>query len=100
MFPWHPLANAIFWEEPPAGRQPEERTDEEVSEKDYILNECRRYRRLENGSWRELRYEMLYFDKDRFQSFLHAADCGFRNTKQLGELGDRYGSPFVDRAQN
>ena len=103
MFPWHPLANAIFWEEPPAGRQPEERTDEEVSEKDYILNECRRYRRLENGSWREMRYEMLYFDKDRFQGFLHAADCGFRRylrtSHYLREKPDEaWAAPYVEAA--
>ena len=79
MFPWHPLANAVFWED-----VPEQNGKENDSGKEYVLDACRRYRCMENGSWRELRYETLYFDRTRFQGFLHAADCRFRRYLKTG----------------
>ena len=70
-FPWHPLANAVYWDRRP------------VKDADYCLTACRRYL-CRGGTWREERYEPLYFDKKRFSAFLHETDRLLRRYLKTG----------------
>lgn len=71
-YTWRPLSNAIHWEE----SAPQEGFS-------YELNECRSFR-YGAGSWLELRYEPLFFDKDAFQGFVHETDRILRKRLKTG----------------
>lgn len=64
-FLWHPLANAVYWEEQ---RHPDA---------DVIWDACRSFHCCD-GVWYEKRYDQLYFDQRRLQALLHEADRLFR----------------------
>ena len=64
-FLWHPLANAVYWEEQ---RHPDA---------DVVWDACRSFH-CRNGVWYEKRYDQLYFDQRRLQALLHEADRLFR----------------------
>ena len=64
-FPWHPLANAVYWEE------------ETQRDREYCLNASRSYCRFQ-GSWTEKRYNSLFFNLDRFRALWHATDVFLR----------------------
>ncbi len=64
-FLWHPLANAVYWEEQ---RHPDA---------DVIWDACRSFH-CRDGVWYEKRYDQLYFDQRRLQALLHEADRLFR----------------------
>lgn len=64
-FLWHPLANAVYWEEQ---RHPDA---------DVVWDACRSFH-CRNGVWYEKRYDHLYFDQRRLQALLHEADRLFR----------------------
>ena len=68
---WHPLANAVYWEE------------RELSDTDFILNECRSYH-LRHGVWQEKRYEPLHFNLYRLRAAIHEADRLFRKELKTG----------------
>ena len=68
---WHPLANAVYWEE--CG----------LPDADFVLNECRSYH-LRRGKWQEKRYEQLHFDMDKFHAVIHEADRLFRKELKTG----------------
>ena len=87
-FPWRPLSNAVYWEE------------KKHRDADYILDECRSYS-CRGGTWREERYENLYFDRKRFHSIIRGADQVLRRRLKTGhylreESGDGAVSPYVD----
>lgn len=70
-FLWHPLGNAIYWEE------------DKHSDADYVLDECRSYH-CRSGVWRVERYDNLYFDWTRFHSLLHESDRVLRRYLKTG----------------
>ena len=70
-FPWHPLANAVYWEKKPH------------ADTDYILNGCRRYH-CRGGVWRESRYDKLYFNQEKLKGLLHEADRVLRRYLKTG----------------
>ena len=72
-FPWHPLGNAIYFEQ---SAHPDS---------DFMLDPCRQYQ-CRRGMWREKRYENLYFDHDTFRALLHEADRFFRKALNTGRL--------------
>ena len=94
-FPWHPLANAVYWDRRP------------VKDADYVLTPCRRYL-CRGGTWREERFEPLYFDKKRFSGFVHEADRQLRRYLKTGhDLKERaeeawaapYAAAVIDAAR-
>lgn len=70
-YPWHPLSNAVYWEETP-------HPDCEI-----ILNACETIHCRE-GKWIVDRYDRLSFRKDLLQQFLHEADRIFRKKQKTG----------------
>ena len=64
-FLWHPLANAVYWEE------------QRHLDADVIWDACRSFH-CRDGVWYEKRYDQLYFDQRRLQALLHEADRLFR----------------------
>ena len=71
IYPWRPLANAVYW-----NRHVHPDTD-------YILNGCRAYL-CRGGSWWEIRYDSLYFDRNRFRGLMHEADRRLRKYLKTG----------------
>lgn len=69
---WHPLANAVY-----------DYGDQAAPDRDYDLTACTTYR-LRSGSWHEVRYESLYFNKTLFQGILHGTDCILRRHCRTG----------------
>lgn len=69
--PWHPLSNAVHWEEKPHG------------DADYVLDACRTYR-CRNGAWQEERYDKPYYRQDRLNGLLHEADRVLRKWLRTG----------------
>ena len=70
-FSWRPLANAVYFETAPH------------PDADYILDPCRSYH-CRGGLWQEERYDTLYFDRGKFQGFLHETDRIFRKYGKTG----------------
>ena len=86
-YPWHPLANAVYWERGP-------RKDME-----YVLTECRRYV-CRHGEWFEMRYDNLYFDRYRIHEILREADRLLRRYLKTGHYlkkkqGNEWIEPFI-----
>lgn len=71
LYPWRPLANAVYW-----NRHVHPDTD-------YILDGCRAYL-CRGGSWWEIRYDSLYFDRKRFRGLMHEADRRLRKYLKTG----------------
>lgn len=70
-YPWRPLANSVYWEEHPH------------PDVDYELDGCRMYQ-CRGGVWREVRYDNLYFNRNRFRAFLHETDRRLRRYLKTG----------------
>ena len=70
-FRWHPLANAVYWEK------------QSHPDAEYALDECRIYR-CTQGIWFEKRFDKLFFDRERFQAFLHESERGLREYLKAG----------------
>jgi len=88
--PWHPLSNAIHWE------------DEPHAPGTFVLDPCRRY--VCRGSvWEEERYDRTRFDEARFQALLHEGDRLFRKHLKTGHTlrvksAEAWASPFAEAA--
>lgn len=90
VFEWHPLANTIHREEV--------REDGFV----YTLDPCRSYR-YHNGIWTQRRYESLFFDKKKMQSFLRGTDRNLRKILKTGyylreKEDEEWVQPYVEAA--
>ena len=70
-FAWHPLANAVYWEE------------KKQEDREYELNGCRSYI-CRNGEWLERQYGSLHFDRDRFRGLWHETDRQLRRFLKTG----------------
>lgn len=86
--PWYPLNNAVYY-------QKSRRADV-----DYVLDECRSYRRR-GGVWQVEAYEKAYFDKDRFQGFLHETELRLRRYLKAGRAlkarpADAWAAPYIE----
>ncbi|HIV24941.1 MAG TPA: TerB N-terminal domain-containing protein [Candidatus Scatomonas pullistercoris] len=87
-FPWHPLANAVYWEE------------HIHADTDYALNACRVYH-CRGGFWLEERYDPLYFDRKRLQGLLREADRRFRRHLKTDHYlrenpGEAWAAPYAE----
>ena len=87
-YPWHPLSNAIHYEEHP------------MAEWDLVLDGCRTYR-CRQGKWTEERFETLYFNKDLFFALLHEGERLFRKYLKAGSAlkekdGESWVTPFAE----
>ena len=71
IFAWHPLSNAVYWEET------------RHSDVDYILDECRVYH-CRGGAWQEERYNSLYFNRNKFHGLLRETDRLLRRFLKTG----------------
>lgn len=85
---WYPLSNAVYY----AQKRSEDR--------DYVLNECRSYR-CKAGLWTVRAFEMLTYDKQRFQGFLHETDAKLRRYLKTGHYlkeapGGGWAIPYID----
>ena len=90
VLPWHPLANAVYWE-----KKPHEDTD-------YTLNGCRIYR-CRGGAWQEERYDKLYFHQDKFKGLLRETDRILRRYLKTGHYlrkkpEEAWATPYVEAA--
>ena len=84
---WTPFSNAVY--------EGKSRPDVFI----YHLNDCRTYR-CEKGAWEVSAYEKLYFDKERFQGFLHETDLVLRRYLKTGrhlkeKETDKWALPFI-----
>ena len=68
---WFPLANAVYFDL------------SEPGDREYELNACRRYRRV-NGTWLMEAHEKLFFDRLLYKGFLHGADAALRRYLKTG----------------
>ena len=87
---WHPLRNAVYYER----RRPS--PGEVLCE----LNECRKFV-LQDGVWTEHCYQKLYFDKGRFDAFVHETDRRLRLYLKVGHPlkyrpEDAFAAPFIE----
>lgn len=87
-YPWHPLSNAVHYEEQP------------LMEWDLVLDGCRAYR-CRQGKWTEERFEPLYFNKDLFFALLHEGERLFRKYLKAGSAlkekdGESWVTPFAE----
>ncbi len=69
---WYPLFNALF------------RDDGGDSDKNCVLNECRKYF-CRGGIWYEESFSRIQFDKVRFNALLHEAERVFRKYLKAGK---------------
>ena len=70
-FTWHPLANAVYWEE------------KKQEDREYELNGCRSYI-CRSGEWQERQFGSLHFDRDRFRGLWHETDRQLRRFLKTG----------------
>ena len=89
LFPWHPLANAVYRQEGPH------------PDRDYVLNGCRSYC-CRNGFWYEKRYDSLYFDRKKFHGLLHEGDRRLRKFWKTGHYlrenpEEQWAAPYVEQ---
>lgn len=87
-FPWHPFANAIYWEPYPKPDMVYE-----------LKGGCRVYR-YTRGDWHVVRYDRLSFDQERFHGLLHEADAVFRRYLKAGRYlhdkeSEQWAKPFA-----
>lgn len=88
-FSWRPLANAVYWEEHPH------------PDFVYELDACRMYR-CQGGQWQEMRYDNLYFDREKFRALLHETDRQLRSYLKTGHYlhenpNGAWAAPYVKR---
>jgi len=69
---WYPLFNALF------------RDDGGDSDKNCVLNECRKYF-CRGGIWYEESFSRIQFDKAKFNALLHEAERVFRKYLKAGK---------------
>ena len=87
-YPWFPLGSIVYdW-----GGKPQDM--------DYSINACRSYH-CHSGEWVADCFENYEYDKDRFLSFIHAADLRLRRYLKTGRYlrdsrTDAWALPFVD----
>ena len=89
-FLWHPLANAVYWEE------------QRHLDADVIWDACRSFH-CRDGVWYEKRYDQLYFDQRRLQALLHEADRLFRRELKTNhylrqKADEAWATPLVQAA--
>lgn len=89
-YPWEPLFNAVYWE---SQRYPDAA---------YALSPCREYD-VQNGTWRETRFDKRNFDLVRFRTFLHETDRILRDLLKTGrplkqKAGAAWITPLVEAA--
>ena len=87
-FPWHPLANAIYVDEP------------DRKEMTCAIGDCRKYV-YKGGEWFESRYDDLYFDRYRIHAIMHEADRQLRRYLKTGHYlrakqGEEWIAPYVE----
>ena len=87
-YPWHPLANAVYWER------------NAFENREYVMNDCRRYR-SRDGVWTEIRYEKLFFDLQKIRGLMHAADLKIRRYLKTGhylreKADEAWAVPYVE----
>ena len=90
VYEWHPLANALWL------------PDKSGPDTEFVWDVCRSYRRR-GGIWYEVRYEELFFEKDRLHSFLREADRQFRRALKTGHYlrekkEDAWAAPYAAAA--
>lgn len=84
---WYPLGNAVYYEKHPH------------ADTKFALDDVRSFI-CHKGFWYTKHYEKLYFDKERFQSLLHAADRLLRIYLGTGhrlkeQPDDAWAVPFI-----
>ena len=79
-FHWHPLENAVYWDEHPP------------KEASFRLNACRVYT-CRNGIWTEHCYDSLYYNRGLFEGLIQEADRKLR-------LYLKTGSPLKEKSEN
>lgn len=89
-FAWHPLENAIHWEE------------KSHADSVFELDECRSFR-CENGAWRETRYDSLFFDRGLLAGLVHEADRVIRRRLKTGHYlkaraEEAWATPYAEAA--
>ena len=87
-YQWRPLANAVYYD----------RTERKDTA--YVINACRRYV-YSNDSWKEERYDELFFDKYRVHAVVHEADRQLRRYLKAGHYlrekqGEEWIRPYVE----
>lgn len=87
-YQWRPLANAVYYD----------RTERKRTE--YVINACRRYV-YSGDSWKEERYDELFFDKYRVHAVVHEADRQLRRYLKAGHYlrekqGEEWIRPYVE----
>ena len=87
-YQWRPLANAVYYD----------RTERKDTA--YVINACRRYV-YSNDSWKEERYDELFFDKYRVHAVVHETDRQLRRYLKAGHYlrekqGEEWIKPYVE----
>ena len=87
-YQWRPLANAVYYD----------RTERKDTV--YVINACRRYV-YSNDSWKEERYDELFFDKYRVHAVVHETDRQLRRYLKAGHYlrekqGEEWIRPYVE----
>ena len=89
-YPWHPLSNAVYWEE------------RELPDMDFEMDECRTFH-LRDGKWQEERYGGLGLHLDWFHSLLRASDRILRRELRTGHylrerMDEQWAVPYIEAA--
>ncbi len=89
-YPWHPLSNAVYWEEM------------ELPDMDFEMDECRTFH-LRDGKWQEERYGGLGLHLDWFHSLLRASDRILRRELRTGHYlrerkDEQWAVPYIEAA--
>ena len=89
-YPWHPLSNAVYWEE------------RELPDMDFEMDECRTFH-LRDGKWQEERYGGLGLHLDWFRSLLRASDRILRRELRTGHYlrerkDEQWAVPYIEAA--
>ena len=85
---WYPLANAVYFQQ------------NRPNDVDYSLDASRSYH-CRSGVWQVKAYEKLYFDRNKFQGFLHETDLRLRRYLKTGRYlrerpEDAWAIPYID----
>lgn len=89
-YPWHPLSNAVYWEE------------RELPNMDFEMDECRTFH-LRDGKCQEERYGGLGLHLDWFRSLLRASDRIIRRELRTGHYlrerkDEQWAVPYIEAA--
>lgn len=85
---WYPLSSAVYYD------------PSRPMDRDYTLDDSRSYR-CRDGAWQMEAFEKLYFDRVRFQGFLHETDAKLRRYLKTGHYlrenpDDEWVIPYID----